>query len=261
MRVPVWLNTALEGGVLELQRALVRYRRLRRALSHDWRARASAVAEQCEALKREEPRVEHALERALKRARCDPRAGAATHLAVAIERERRAVRKVLLNECGARGSLSCLLEQLAEAAREESLVESAWARFNVERVSMTLAVFAAGAALPLTSWWSASHGGFVPVLFDLAALVELPLGPLVLGALLAVAWLRVASWRWLGLTRPLLGSAAGSALCIATGLLGGVASVAHNVPLFALVVGLLTMLALALLASMWRVPRVALLAE
>ena len=87
MRLPDWLNVALEGGVLELQRALVHYRALRRHLSGDWRPHAAELAELCAALAEREDAVDDALDRAVRRARHDPAAQAAARLAFEVERD------------------------------------------------------------------------------------------------------------------------------------------------------------------------------
>jgi len=259
MRVPAWLETALEGGAHELQRALVRYRSLRRNLSGDWRSRASRVAEQCAALARDEARVEQALDRALKRARCDPRAGAAAHLAIAVERERRRVVAALTEVCGEGATLAELLAHLEDVARDESYLEGAWRRFAGERTAWTLGLVAVAAALPVTSWWVASYGGVVPVVFHFGGLLELPLAPPIIAALLALCRVRLGSWSFLGLKLP-IGTAAGVSLCVASGLLGVLGSVAGNAGLLTFVLGGLTAIALALLSSMWLVPKKPLLA-
>ncbi len=246
MRLPGWLDVALEGGALELQRALVRYRGLRRRVSGDWRPRASLIAEDCAALARSEAAVGRALDRAMRRARVDPHAGAAAHLAIAVEKERRRTAAVLADVCGEDGTLAELLGLLEGTARDECYVESAWRRFNAERLVWTVLLAFGAASIPLGSWWSASAGGAVQTYFALDGLLDVPVY-LLAGFWLTVGQLRALAWSWLGIAvRPWM--AAASVTLTLTGLVG---AMVEAIPVVAAAIALLTMVALTTLRSVW----------
>lgn len=245
-RRPQWVNVVLEGGGLELEQALAEGRRLRRLLDRGWVRRPVAVADACEAVARHQERADAALARARRRAAQNPSAAAVRGLVAAVEQEQRRLREALdrVLPGGAGEGLSARVLALDRVVREEAWFQLAWRRFDLERLAMTAGGLAWLAAVPLASWWTGSSGGHVPTLVDLAVAFEQPLtwDALVLSAGATLfAYLRAASWRWLGVATPRLtpallggllalggaalltgqvGVAVFSALFVATGLSG-----------------------------------------
>jgi hypothetical protein len=226
MRVPGWVNVVLEGGGLDLERALVEYRGLRRELVGAWQPNAAAIVRRSEGLALSAEAVESALDRARRRTRQDPSALAIRELADAVLTERfRLLRSIdaAFSQASAFDSLGSKLLAIQESAREEAFLEQAWTRFHVERWVMTVGTVLLFTLVPLASWWVASEGGASPVSIEPGAVFETPLGVAFLVARwtwLLAACLRAASWQWLGFKRgsrlvvPLVGLSvfAGAAL-------------------------------------------------
>lgn len=204
MRVAAWLDVALEGGVLELERALEEYRTLRRLLGGDWRARAGKVAEVTGDARLRHREVEAALERARRRVRMDSAAAPAAALAARVEQEREALMGVLAKVRGAEAGFPLQLDWLFDAATDEAFFERSQVRFRSERLAWTVLFLGLTPSLPWHAWYTASDGGTVPVTFGIVGLGEAAVwGPLLalLAAVLA-SWARLLSWTWLGVQPP-----------------------------------------------------------
>jgi hypothetical protein len=208
--IPGWLEVALEGRGLRLQRAFADYRALRRLFEGQWRAQAIDVANRCQALRGAGFTVDEAIERARRRARQDLAAQSALGLVEAVERERdrlfaaaTAVSAELELQAAPEG-LSAMLSLLEPALREEGFLELAWRRFRSERAVLTALVVAAGAAIPIISWLEASFGGQVPTLFALEALTRGSSRQLILlwTVLVLVFRWRLSVWGFLGIQPP-----------------------------------------------------------
>lgn len=205
MRLPGWLDVALEGGVLQLQQALADTVALRRALRGPWRTHALTLAERSKALWSRQNAIDAAIERARKRARLDARAKAVLPLVERLERERESLRREIAQLSGKDGVKNdTTFRLLVEVAEEQAWFESAWRRFRFERsgIGAVLAILVAG--VPIACWLRASWGGEVPTLFDLREIRHLPQYWATLSLLLGcatVSWWRLGSWQWLGLKR------------------------------------------------------------
>ena len=256
-RFPRWVNVVLEGGGLELEQALAQYRRLRKLVERGWVRRAVEVADACEAVARHEARVEAAVARARRRVAQDPSAVAVSGLVEAVEQEQRKLRAAIDAALpgGAGDGLGARVFALDKVVREEAWFRFAWRRFDLERVVMTVAALEWAGAVPLASWWAGSGGGHVPTLFDLPSAFDQPLvwAALVVSTLAtSLAYLRAASWRWLGVSTPpiSLGLLAGLAALGVSAFLTGQVGVAILSALFA-GTGLAGVL---LFFSLWRTP-------
>ncbi len=209
MRLPGWLDIALEGGVLELERALAEYAALNRALQGRWGARALSVAEACRRIEHREDNVQRALDRARSRARLDRAARAVLPLVerVLAERGRLEVRLGAVAPAMRHRALGPLLREVAETAEETGWLQAAFARFDRERLVFVLASSACAVLVPLVCWYHASCGGVVPTLVDFRGLVDPPSLWMIVAALWVAAafgWGRLWSWKWLGPTAPSL---------------------------------------------------------
>ncbi|MEW5738048.1 MAG: hypothetical protein AB1938_03925 [Myxococcota bacterium] len=249
MKLPDWLDVVLEGGALELQRALAEYRALRRLLAGDWRLHAGEVADLCHRLQAREHAVHAALERARRRAAQDPAARGALSLANEVEAERQRLFLAL----GSRGTFVARLLDREELARDISWFSVGLRRFRVERRAF-LFLGAVGAWLvPFTSWLIASEGGRVLTVVDFTALGATWLSWLPLAALAGLVSafaLRLPSWSWLGVKPPSISTPA-----LLT-LLTAVASLGARLPfLSGLFLSLSCGLACALALLTWRAHR------
>lgn len=203
MNLPGWLDVVLEGGVLQLQRALAGYRTLRRLHAAGWQTRAVEVVDTCQFLQRSEASVTDALERARRRARLEVNAQAVLPLVEEVERERAR----LISELGGGESMVVLLSRFEETARDVSWFALAFRRFSFERRTLVGAGALSLGLVPLLSWGNASKWGVVPTLFDFSALAETDGVWALLVVMIAVVflfWARLSTWGWLGVRSPRL---------------------------------------------------------
>ncbi|MCC6333076.1 MAG: hypothetical protein IT380_03695 [Myxococcales bacterium] len=243
MRLPDWLDVVLEGGALELQRALAEYRALRRLLAGGWEARADRIVELCATLQRRERAVDRALENARRRAVQEERAKVVLPLVAEVEAERERLRKTLGAEV-----MTGLL-RWEERGRDVCWFSSGLRRFHRERVLFVTGGLASGLLVPLLSWLHASEFGRFPTLFTPAALADTPLIWLPVGlfaGVVAAFALRLGSWSWLGVKAPSLVLPVGATLLAVVTALGAALPFVSGV-LFSLVTGLV--LAFALLTA------------
>jgi hypothetical protein len=218
------VNVVLEGGGLELEQALVQYRRLRGLLKPAWVREAVAVADTCAVIARHEEAVDAALTRAKRRVAQDPSALAVEGLLVAVERERtqlRAQLDLVLPAARPSDGFGTRMQALAQAAQEEAWFLLARRRFDTERTALTGVMLSLLTLVPLASWWVGSRGALVPTVIDVAAAADQPLAWLAVAlsaGATVLAWLRVSTWRWLGvqLPRPAIGLAAALPALLAT---------------------------------------------
>lgn len=250
MALPDWLDTALEGGVLELQRALGEYRALRRLCARGWQTHATDVVEACGRLQHHEHMVMRALERARRRAEQQPEARAILPLVAEVEAEQRRVAAAI----GGSGPLFHRLAQLEERARDVAWFSRGIHRFHLERRAFLTAAAAAAWLVPLTAWLATSEGGTVPTLFTPTRITEVPFvwaQLVLLGGTAGAGWLRLGAWSWLGIDPPRL------AVPAATALVSVVAAVVANVPFLAgLQLSLYATLLVALATLTWSAWRV-----
>ncbi|MFT3839857.1 MAG: hypothetical protein QM723_22915 [Myxococcaceae bacterium] len=205
MRLPGWLDVALEGGVLQLQQALADTVALRRALRRSWRGQVLELRAKCDALWQRQEAIEAAIERARKRARVDPAARPVLKLIDRLELERRRLhadfRRLLarpgLTSDGAFIAVLNLADHLG-------YYESAWRKFHRERIVFGTLLGVTLGGVPFACWLDGSSFGFVPTLFDIRALRYQSgfwLGLALLLTVALVTWWRLAAWQWLGVTR------------------------------------------------------------
>ena len=259
MRVPGWVNVVLEGGGLDLERALVEYRGLRRHLVGGWQPHAVSILDRSERLRMSLEVVESALARAERRVHQDSSALAVGHLAEAVLTERSHLLRGIdatFPPAAAYEGLGAKLLALQECVREEAWLQRAWRRFRVERWMMTVGTGLLFALAPLALWWVASNGGESPVVIDPGAVFDTPLGVVSLlarGAWLLGACVRATTWQWLGVrlgspwVMPLVGLGAFAGMALASAELPSQAALA------------VTAAALAgagqLVWGLWRAPR------
>jgi hypothetical protein len=255
MRLPQWLDIALEGGGFELERGLVRYVGLRRLLKGDWRRRASEVASSCDALARDEERLEAAELRAARRARIDSQAGAARALAALVARERLRLDGVLV-DLGIGGEcFAARLQELEATARDESLLERTWRSWHGERVIGSAVLLASMCAIPITSWMSASYLGELPTVVDAEGLLNVAF-PFVVATvvLLLVLTVRLQQRSWLGLRVPWPGTSASVALHTVIGCMAGAAQVYQSPWMLVVAVVALSLTTAQMLYALWVLP-------
>lgn len=256
MRLPAWLDVALEGGVLELERALAEYRSLRRSLSGDWRPRASHLAEVSASTRNRFSWVEAALERAHRRAKVDSAAGPAEALAKRVEQERDELQVDLSRFRGKSGGLCQQLAWLHELASEESHFARSLLRFRRERSGMTVVLLGLGLAVPWSTWVVASMGGQVHTIISVEGLEQPAVWVLLLALLGAVAacWARLLDWGWLGVRAPPLLGPTSLGAAVGLNAVAAVTSFASLNPLPVLVTLVLsTALGAGLvLSALWR---------
>src|SRR5512140_481268 len=103
MRLPEWLDVALEGGVTQLQRSFAETTALRRTLRGHWRGRALSLAEQCKGLWLKQEAIDEQLARARRRVRLEPRAKTVLPLVERLEDERALLHEDLERLLGVKG--------------------------------------------------------------------------------------------------------------------------------------------------------------
>jgi hypothetical protein len=255
MRLPQWLDIALEGGGFELERGLVRYVGLRRLLKGDWRRRASEVASSCDALARDEEKLEAAELRAARRARVDPRAGSARALAALVARERLRLDQVLV-DLGIQGEgFATRLQELGTTAQDESHLERTWRSWHGQRVIGTTLLLAGMGAIPVTSWMRASYFGELATVVDGEGLDDVAL-PFVVATvvLLLVLTVRLNRYSWLGLRVPWPGLSAGVALYSVIACVAGAAQAYHSPWMLVVAVVALSLTTAQMLYALWVLP-------
>lgn len=208
MRVPGWLDVALEGGVTELQKALAETTALRRAVRGHWRGRAQSLAEHTKAFWLKQEAIDDQLARARKRVRLEPRAKTVLPLVERVERERLALHHDLERVLDAKGvPEATAFRRMIELAEHWSWFESAWRRFRLERSVLGALLGVLTAAIPLACWLDASWWGSVPTKVAVRTLREQHwywVGVLLLLGAGLSCWWRLGTWRWLGVRRSAL---------------------------------------------------------
>lgn len=256
MQLAAWLDVALEGGVTELERALCDYRALRRLLSGNWRMKARRVEDLAGDVRERWLDVDRALDRARRRARVDDAASAGLELARRVETERSALEAALSGACPPRAPVLVQLDRLCEAAEEEAHYERSMERFRAERVAWTVGMLGLMPAIPFSAWWTASAGGTIGTIFSADGLAEPQCLFLLLAlfSLISLSTLRLSSWSWLGVPRPvLLSPLLGSGLLAMTSAALLIAFSVRSVTPFLVTLGVILAFALpATLLTWWR---------
>ena len=256
MRFPAWLDVALEGGVLELERALAEYRSLRRGVTGDWRARATRLAELSACAKSRLSKVEAAIERAHRRAKTDGAAQPAEALAQRVEHERAELHEALSELRGKKSALPAQLGWLHELASEESHYARSLIRFRRERAGLTVVLFGLGLAAPWSSWVAASMGGQVHTVLSVEGLEQPAVWVLLLAllGLVAASWARLLDWGWLGVRPPPLLGPSSLAAAVGVNATAAVTSFAclNPMPVLVTLVASAGLGAVLVLSALWR---------
>jgi hypothetical protein len=255
------LDIVLEGGGFELERALVRYRQLRRMLAGDWRPRACEVCAACDALLACESKVLRAEIRAVRRAELEVRARPALELVNEVVDERALlIRRLVQLRLGGE-SFEERLTVLANLAEDEGVLARTWRHWRLERALMSLALVGVLIGLPVETWLaltrfkSFAHG---PDMIE-AFLWGMP-ALLGAGLVLFVAAVRLPRYGWLGIRAPWPGTGHGSLSCVAA-VVGLQARLLNSVAVSISAVVALCGFAAQLLYAMWNLPREPLLAQ
>jgi hypothetical protein len=195
LALPSWMNVALEGGGLELERAAVDYARLNALLRSDWRLRALDVSKLITEVTTREAAVLEAEERARKRAATHPEFASSLELMRLVQKRRCALSQLLQVRDA---DLRVALDRVREEAEEAAQLVRAWSQFRAERSLWTVGLLLMLGAAPVASYLVARELGGVR--FDFAGILDSAASVLALftSALAGVvSRARFGSWEWL----------------------------------------------------------------